>query len=283
MSQNLAFKEEPLDEENLINIVDSIESIDDDKLVFEAPKNTTTKNILPMFNIPEPTTEISQKDNIIENNKKQLQEIKIETEKLTDETNKMESESMSDNTEVKKEEKQQEKNENSLSSEDVIEQQPEESEESEESEQEQEQEQEQEEEEDDDESDDEEKYNKIEQTNNQSEMLLDYHPEVKQLSYNEVKSLSKISRDDNNNIIDPLHTTIPILTKYEKARILGVRAKQLDNGADSFIPLPSNVIDSYTIAERELYEKRLPFIIRRPMPSGGSEYWPLKELEIIDL
>jgi DNA-directed RNA polymerase subunit K/omega len=281
MSQNLAFKEEPLDEENLINIVDSIESIDDDKLVFEAPKNTTTKNILPMFNIPEPTTEISQKDNIIENNKKQLQEIKIETEKLTDETNKMESESMSDNTEVKKEEKQQEKNENSLSSEDVIEQQPEESEESEESEQEQEQEQEQ--EEDDDESDDEEKYNKIEQTNNQSEMLLDYHPEVKQLSYNEVKSLSKISRDDNNNIIDPLHTTIPILTKYEKARILGVRAKQLDNGADSFIPLPSNVIDSYTIAERELYEKRLPFIIRRPMPSGGSEYWPLKELEIIDL
>ena len=138
-------------------------------------------------------------------------------------------------------------------------------------------------EEDEEDSDDEEKYNKIEQTNNQSEMLLDYHPEVKQLSYNEVKSLSKVSRDDNNNIIDPLHTTIPILTKYEKARILGVRAKQLDNGADSFIPLPSNVIDSYTIAEKELYDKRLPFIIRRPIPNGGSEYWPLKELEIIDL
>ena len=73
------------------------------------------------------------------------------------------------------------------------------------------------------------------------------------------------------------------MTKYEKARILGVRAKQLDNGADSFIPLPSNVIDSYTIAEKELYAKRLPFIIRRPIPNGGSEYWSLKELEILDL
>jgi len=279
MSQNLAFKEEPLDEEKLINIVDSIESIGDDKLVFEAPKNPTTKNILPMFNIPEPTIETSQKDNIIDNNKKQLQEIKIETEKLTNETNKMATEPIPDNIEPKKEEKQPEKNEMIPSSEDVIEQEEEEEEEEEESEEEDDKQ----EEEEDDESDDEEKYNKIEQTNNQSEMLLDYHPEVKQLSYNEVKSLSKISRDNNNNIIDPLHTTIPILTKYEKARILGVRAKQLDNGADSFIPLPSNVIDSYTIAEMELYEKRLPFIIRRPMPSGGSEYWPLKELEIIDL
>jgi DNA-directed RNA polymerase I, II, and III subunit RPABC2 len=280
MSQNLAFKEEPLDEEKLINIVDSIESIGDDKLVFEAPKNPTTKNILPMFNIPEPTIETSQKDNIIDNNKKQLQEIKIETEKLTNETNKMATEPIPDNIEPKKEEKQPEKNEMIPSSEDVIEQEEEEEEKEEEEEESEEDKQE---EEEDDESDDEEKYNKIEQTNNQSEMLLDYHPEVKQLSYNEVKSLSKISRDNNNNIIDPLHTTIPILTKYEKARILGVRAKQLDNGADSFIPLPSNVIDSYTIAEMELYEKRLPFIIRRPMPSGGSEYWPLKELEIIDL
>ena len=280
MSQNLAFKEEPLDEEKLINIVDSIESIGDDKLVFEAPKNPTTKNILPMFNIPEPTIETSQKDNIIDNNKKQLQEIKIETEKLTNETNKMATEPIPDNIEPKKEEKQPEKNEMIPSSEDVNEQEEEEEKEEEEEESEEDK---QEEEEEEDESDDEEKYNKIEQTNNQSEMLLDYHPEVKQLSYNEVKSLSKISRDNNNNIIDPLHTTIPILTKYEKARILGVRAKQLDNGADSFIPLPSNVIDSYTIAEMELYEKRLPFIIRRPMPSGGSEYWPLKELEIIDL
>ena len=59
--------------------------------------------------------------------------------------------------------------------------------------------------------------------------MLDYHPEVKQLSYNEVKSLTKITRDFNNMIIDP-YTTIPMLTKYEKARILGVRAKQLDNG-----------------------------------------------------
>ena len=85
-------------------------------------------------------------------------------------------------------------------------------------------------------------------------------------------------------IIDPLHTTIPMLTKYEKARILGVRAKQLDNGADPFISLPSNVIDSYTIAERELYAKDFTIYNKKTnTPNGGSEYWCLKDLDIIDL
>ena len=42
-----------------------------------------------------------------------------------------------------------------------------------------------------------------------------------------------------------------------------------------------NIIDGFVIAKMELDEKKLPFIIRRPMPNGSSEYWKLSDLEII--
>ena len=78
-----------------------------------------------------------------------------------------------------------------------------------------------------------------------------------------------------------MHKTIPYLTKYEKARILGQRAKQINSGASVFVKVPEKVIDGYLIAELELQEKRIPFIIRRPLPNGGSEYWSIKDLENI--
>ena len=111
--------------------------------------------------------------------------------------------------------------------------------------------------------------------------LMNFHPECKLHNYSEVISMTKIVRDANNVIIDPLHKTIPILTKYERARILGQRAKQINSGATAFIKVPESVIDGYVIAELELQQKRIPFIIRRPLPNGGSEYWNLKDLEDI--
>jgi DNA-directed RNA polymerase subunit K/omega len=111
--------------------------------------------------------------------------------------------------------------------------------------------------------------------------ILDFHPECLNHNYDEIKSLSKVTRDEFNIIIDPLHKTVPFLTKYEKARILGQRAKQIECGAKPFVKVPENIIDSYIIAELELEQKTIPFIIRRPIPSGGSEYWELKDLDMI--
>ena len=107
------------------------------------------------------------------------------------------------------------------------------------------------------------------------------HPESITQNYDEIYKLSKIVRNKNNIIVDSAHRTLPMLTKYEKARILGVRAKQINNGAVPFIELKENIIDGYLIAERELAEKKIPFIIRRPLPNRGSEYWRLEDLEII--
>ena len=110
-------------------------------------------------------------------------------------------------------------------------------------------------------------------------IITDYHPEAINHNYDEVKKLTSIVRDDNGIIIDPLHKTLPILTKYEKTRVLGQRATQLDIGGKSLINVPDNIINSYLIAEEELKQKKLPFIIKRPIPNGGFEYWDVNDLE----
>ena len=132
----------------------------------------------------------------------------------------------------------------------------------------------------DDDSDDEALDNKFE-IEGLNEFLANYHPETKQHNYDEIYALSKVVRDSNGIIIDDLHRTLPIMSKYEKTRILGQRAKQLNSGNKPFVSVPKNIMDGYLIAQEELKQKKLPFIIRRPLPNGGSEYWRIKDLEIL--
>jgi len=112
-------------------------------------------------------------------------------------------------------------------------------------------------------------------------IIEDYHPELKQHNYEEIEALCTVVKDDNGNIIDLFHKTIPILTKYEKSRILGERAKQINSGGKPFIEVEPNIIDGYLIALKELEEKKSPFIIKRPLPNGGCESWRLKDLETL--
>jgi len=107
------------------------------------------------------------------------------------------------------------------------------------------------------------------------------HPESLTQNYDEISSLSKVVRDNNGIIIDELHKSLPWLTKYEKTRVLGQRIKQLNGGADQFVKVSANIIDNSIIAQMELEQKKIPFIIRRPIPGGGSEFWRLKDLVII--
>lgn len=108
-----------------------------------------------------------------------------------------------------------------------------------------------------------------------------YHPETMSHNYDEIQTLARVVRNSAGVIVDDLHRTIPIMTKYEKTRILGQRAKQINEGAPTFIKIDSTVIDGYLIAVKELEQKKTPFIIRRPLPNGGSEYWRVQDLEIL--
>ena len=134
---------------------------------------------------------------------------------------------------------------------------------------------------DDDESDDGDEFKKLENDISR-DYLLSYHPELKQINYAELLSLSKITRNKNGVIIDPLHKTFPYLTKFERAKILGQRAKQINNGSSIFVKVTPNIIDGHTIALMELNQKKIPFIIKRPLPNGVSEYWKVSDLNMLE-
>jgi DNA-directed RNA polymerase I, II, and III subunit RPABC2 len=86
----------------------------------------------------------------------------------------------------------------------------------------------------------------------------------------------------NNNLKDKKEkVTTRYLTKYEKARIIGSRALQISKNAPIFVEIEPGEWDPIKIAEKELVERKIPFIIRRYLPDGNFEDWRVEDL-IID-
>ena len=135
--------------------------------------------------------------------------------------------------------------------------------------------------EDDEEEDDDEHYLQKFDKETQQKIIADFHPELQSHNYDEIDILSRVVRDQDGIVIDPLHKTLPFISRYEKARILGERAKQINSGGKPFVEVDQTVIDGYLIALKEFEEKKIPFIIKRPLPNGGVEYWKFADLDIL--
>lgn len=134
---------------------------------------------------------------------------------------------------------------------------------------------------DDEEEEDESCYLQKFQKTSAKNVVLDCHPECNLPNFTEIQALATVVRDTNNRIIDPLHQTLDILTKYERAKILGLRAQQIETGSLPLVHVPKDTIDCYLIAEMELKEKKIPFIIRRPLSNNSFEYWHVRDLQNI--
>ena len=112
--------------------------------------------------------------------------------------------------------------------------------------------------------------------------LYQQHPEC-QLDYVEqvLPKLNVASLPSMGDKVDTNHKTYPFLTQYERTKIIGMRANQLSKGSVPFIAVPPYVTDVQEIARLELKQKRLPYIIKRPLPNGTYEYWRLADLLIL--
>lgn len=90
---------------------------------------------------------------------------------------------------------------------------------------------------------------------------------------------------------NPQRRTIPRLSKFEVSRLIGIRAKQLDNYNPNAPTIPGELriagpmvdigdeIDSVKIATMELKAKKFPLKVRRYLPDGSCEDWTVEELE----
>jgi len=85
----------------------------------------------------------------------------------------------------------------------------------------------------------------------------------------------------NDIVKDEDRITKPVLTIYERVRLLGDRAKQLSLGAKPMIKNVDNLTPK-DMAKFELINKVIPLIIHRPLPNGKREQWKINELEIVN-
>ena len=91
--------------------------------------------------------------------------------------------------------------------------------------------------------------------------------------YDEKKEEPVIIVEDNKRI------TFPKLTKYERVRLIGTRAKQISLGAKVLIKNTSG-LNPIEIAKLELNERMIPMKIKRILPDNKVEIWKLSELDI---
>jgi len=68
------------------------------------------------------------------------------------------------------------------------------------------------------------------------------------------------------------------MTKFEKAKIIGIRSEMLANGAQAMVTVPKNVINVKEIAILELEEKKIPLLVRRFYPNKDYEDLRVEDL-----
>lgn len=76
--------------------------------------------------------------------------------------------------------------------------------------------------------------------------------------------------------------TFNFLTKFERARILGIRACDLENGAPPFTDI-GTLDNSYDIAKKELEEGLLNYIISRPLNRIHTDGGQIENVLLSDL
>lgn len=98
---------------------------------------------------------------------------------------------------------------------------------------------------------------------------------------------SLVIHDDAERIktIDPkTYKSLPFMTKYEYDQVIGLRTIHLARGAIPFVNVKNNIQKNMNLREvalQELKEGKLPYIIKRPMPNGKTEYWKVNDLSLI--
>jgi len=100
------------------------------------------------------------------------------------------------------------------------------------------------------------------------------HPEVHAITRESVQEALKVEK-----------TPLPYYTKYEQVTLIGTRAQQLAEGAKPLVSLDGMLTSDprfvWNVAEKEVFQRKLPFIIHRRLPDGRSEYWSAQDLSVM--
>lgn len=92
------------------------------------------------------------------------------------------------------------------------------------------------------------------------------------------KLLNNIDSKTIKEKLNMTKKTLPLITKFEFSKIKSIRVTQLSNNSNPFIE--TDLDDIEKIADEEIKQMKLPFIIKRNLPNGNYELWKLSELAV---
>jgi len=95
---------------------------------------------------------------------------------------------------------------------------------------------------------------------------------IDESSYNDIQEVL-----ENYDTLKKSNKSNNILNKYEKTKVLGIRAAQISHGAKPLIDVPSYMTNELDIATEELNQRKIPFILQRVV-GNKTEYWKLEDL-----
>ena len=78
-----------------------------------------------------------------------------------------------------------------------------------------------------------------------------------------------------------LNISKPVMSKYERTKIIGIRAQQISQGSVPLVEVPKHLVNTLDIATYELKMRKTPFIIKRNV-GNTVEYWKVEDLNIVE-
>ena len=89
----------------------------------------------------------------------------------------------------------------------------------------------------------------------------------------------KVNFDDYQKTmanLDKSKISKPLMTKYEFNQVISLRTNQLSLGSEPFVSIENTIktnMDFRQIALEEMRQGKLPYVIKRQLPNGKSEYF----------
>jgi len=92
---------------------------------------------------------------------------------------------------------------------------------------------------------------------------------VIEIEKSEILSIS----DEYSKYYTNTKKTSPFITKFEKTKLIGIRAQMIAKGSEPVIKVPHNITDVIEIAELEFEKKCIPLFIKRYITNTEYEIW----------
>jgi len=91
-----------------------------------------------------------------------------------------------------------------------------------------------------------------------------------------------MSATEKKGMVDKqVKTFPPFMNRYEKANLLGIRAKEIANGGKIHLTTEemAGITSPYYLAVRELELGKIPMAVKRSHANGSVEEWHASELQ----